>query len=158
MTEDNAQLELIRRAEKRIEELSIQVGQIGRELSANQQSVTGLWHELTSVRKRLEAVNSEFRSILESHEEHCIARQKAIKKAMALDSEPPQQAKSVPVEKNAMIKLPRDMKVSKFFIWIVLIFCAVLIGAGVVIGALWTGGPDKAGDTIREIGEEIQGK
>lgn len=156
MPPTSTHFELIKQANERISELSTQLIQIGRELSANQQSTRGLWHEIKGIEAKLGAVSKEFRGLVEQHERSCLANKKAIQRALS-DSTPPPSSNDVDKRKKT-IALGGNIEVTKIMLFIVLAFCAMLIGSGIIIGAFWTGGSEKAVKTIQDIGVELNSK
>ena len=155
-------MELIRNTNNRITELSSQLNMIGRELSANQQSTTGLWHEITQIKKNINALRESFFKILSDHEHDCLAFQKAKQRALADSSgvvvrEDPsavfnlQQAVNPVRPANDTSGEGSNVKIPRVAIIVALILGALLVGGGIVIGAAWSGGPAKAGEVIREL-------
>lgn len=149
VTDDNAQLELIKQTNRVVDSLSAQLGQLGRELSANQQSTTGLWHEVSGVKRRLDKLNTSLKGMINDHEEDCIARQIERQRAISAKEEPSVSFNLQPAKPSVD---STAFHIPKTALWIALLLGALLVGGGIVIGAAWTGGQQKAGEVIRDLG------
>lgn len=165
MNEDSTRMELIRNANNRITELSSQLNQLGRELSANQQSTTGLWHEVGQMKRKVDKIRDDFVLLIGDHEDDCIAHKKAVAKALAdprtdIEREDPSSMFQLPPVQQStparpVVEIGDNIKIPRLAILIALLLGALLVGGGIVLGAAWSGGAEGAGKAIRGISGEV---
>jgi len=132
-----------------ITDISRNINQMGRELAANQQSTTGLWHEVRQVGRRVEKLPGQMREMIGEHEDDCLARERIKKKMLTSDSNariPMPDANSMPAP---IVSLP------KWAIYIALLIGALLVGGGVFVGAILYGKAAPA-EVIRDLGEGVK--
>jgi hypothetical protein len=139
-----------------LSELNRSMVQLGREITANQQSTTSLWHEVRKIDRKVEKLPGQMRMMLGDHEDDCLALQRIRKKA--LESSPPSNQPESPivyaVQQPAVqaVSAP-SFSVPKWAVYMAILLGAALIGAGWFIGSVVYGGQSPSG-VLKDLGQE----
>ncbi len=131
----NAQLmellkEELRGVKSSLSTVNNNMSQLGRELSANQQSTTGLWHAVKELGQKVDNLPGQMQTLIGDHADDCIARERARKRAIDGTSDT---AIPKPQFTSANFMLP------KWVLWVAVCVGASILGAGLVFGAVFFG-------------------
>lgn len=125
-------------------------------------SVKSSWHDINELKKDVKRVPGKMKELLDDHEEDCVPRQRARKRALMDDSDTG--IRRPGMDDSQQFDVPVRTAPDRTAIplrWLIIggivIVCSVLI-AGIVIGATVKGAPEKAGKAIQSLTESAPKK